>query len=79
MAFHDITVGDNNYYSAGTGYDLASGLGTPKADVVAEWLGQDVPAPTLLSPATGATLNTTTPDVRVGAGCGCDQLSGNSH
>ena len=38
--FHDVTTGDNSYndgqqtiagYSAGTGYDLATGLGTPKA------------------------------------------------
>ena len=49
MAFHDVVVGNNNYYSAGTGYDYASGLGTPHADAIAEWLGQDVPAPTLAS------------------------------
>ena len=61
MAFHDITVGNNNYYQAGPGYDLASGLGTPKADVVAEWLGQDVPAPTILSPSAGATLYASNP------------------
>ena len=61
MTFHDITVGNNNYYMAGTGYDLASGLGTPKADMLASWLGQDLPTPTLLSPAAGAFLNTTNP------------------
>jgi subtilase family serine protease len=61
MAFHDITVGDNNYYSAGTGYDWVTGLGTPKAEVIADWLGQNVPAPTLLAPAAGAFLNTTSP------------------
>ncbi|HLJ69274.1 MAG TPA: S53 family peptidase [Chloroflexota bacterium] len=27
--FHDITVGDNLYYRAGPGYDLATGLGSP--------------------------------------------------
>ncbi len=26
---HDITVGDNGYYPAGAGYDMASGVGTP--------------------------------------------------
>jgi kumamolisin len=30
-AFHDITSGNNLYYPATTGYDLASGLGTPDA------------------------------------------------
>ncbi len=62
-AFHDVVAGNNNYYSATTGYDYASGLGTPHADAIAEWLGQDVPAPTLVSPpssvltATSATFN----------------------
>jgi subtilase family serine protease len=28
-AYHDITSGNNLYYSAGTGYDVASGIGTP--------------------------------------------------
>ena len=62
-AFHDVVAGDNNYYAAATGYDYASGLGTPHADAIAEWLGQDVPAPTLVSPpssiltSTSATFN----------------------
>lgn len=29
--FHDVTVGTNLVYSAGAGYDLATGLGTPDA------------------------------------------------
>jgi kumamolisin len=29
--FHDVTVGDNLYYPATPGYDLATGLGTPDA------------------------------------------------
>ncbi len=29
-AFHDITSGSNGAYSAGVGYDLVTGLGTPK-------------------------------------------------
>jgi hypothetical protein len=63
MAFHDVVAGDNNYYYATTGYDWATGLGTPHADAIAEWLGQDVPAPTLSSPppsvltSTSATFN----------------------
>jgi len=28
-AFHDITIGDNGLYTAGPGYDLVTGLGTP--------------------------------------------------
>lgn len=31
VAFHDITVGNNRYYPAHVGYDLATGLGTPDA------------------------------------------------
>ncbi len=30
-AYHDITAGNNLFYAAGTGYDLASGIGTPDA------------------------------------------------
>jgi hypothetical protein len=35
--FHDITSG-NNGYAAGTGYDLVTGLGSPKADQVVTFL-----------------------------------------
>ncbi len=31
QAFHDITVGNNLYFPAGPGYDMATGLGTPDA------------------------------------------------
>ena len=30
--FHDVTTGANGRYGAGAGYDLVTGLGTPKAD-----------------------------------------------
>jgi len=30
FAFHDITLGTNNFYTAETGYDDATGLGSPK-------------------------------------------------
>jgi subtilase family serine protease len=63
MAFHDITVGNNNYYYAVPGYDMATGLGTPHADIVAEWLAENVPAPTPTSPADGASLTTSTPTI----------------
>jgi hypothetical protein len=36
--FHDITIGFNGY-NAGPGYDLISGLGSPKANLVAAGLG----------------------------------------
>jgi subtilase family serine protease len=32
--FHDITTGGNGKYSAGVGYDLVTGLGTPKANAL---------------------------------------------
>jgi hypothetical protein len=32
--FHDITQGNNFIYSAGPGYDLVTGLGTPKANLL---------------------------------------------
>ena len=32
--FHDITSGTNNHYSAGVGYDLVSGRGTPIANLL---------------------------------------------
>jgi methionine-rich copper-binding protein CopC len=32
--FHDITAGSNNGYSAGPGYDMVTGIGTPKANLL---------------------------------------------
>jgi len=32
--FHDVTVGNNGAYAAGPGYDLATGLGTPIANLL---------------------------------------------
>ncbi len=32
--FHDITQGNTGLYSAGVGYDLVSGIGSPKADLL---------------------------------------------
>ena len=47
-AFHDITVGNNSFagitgYSAGTGWDAATGLGTPDATGLAAALAQTTP------------------------------------
>ena len=38
--FHDIASGDNGY-SAGPGYDLVTGQGSPKADLIAKALSND--------------------------------------
>jgi hypothetical protein len=54
--FHDVTTG-NNGYSAGTGYDLVTGLGTPRANLVVTALA----SPTLSSAAVKtAAVHTTT-------------------
>jgi hypothetical protein len=48
--FHDITAGSNGAYSAGPGYDLVTGRGTPLADrVVAGLVGPDLNAPFLVA------------------------------
>jgi subtilase family serine protease len=49
-AFHDITAGNNSFggitgYSAATGWDAASGLGTPDAANLALALKQTTPTP----------------------------------
>ena len=63
--FHDITSGSNGTpnYTAGTGYDLVTGRGTPQANLIAQALaGNPAPPPTNNQPPTvttpaGATLN----------------------
>ncbi len=42
-AFYDITQGNNGYYSAGPGYDLVTGLGTPDVTSMALMLAK-IPA-----------------------------------
>jgi hypothetical protein len=39
--FNDVTTGSNRGYSAGAGYDLVTGRGTPKADQVTAYLARD--------------------------------------
>jgi autotransporter-associated beta strand protein/predicted outer membrane repeat protein len=51
-AFNDITTGSNGVYSARTGYDLVTGLGTPKVAL----LTADLAAPEIVS---GTTLTIT--------------------
>jgi hypothetical protein len=43
--FHDITLG-NNGYSAGAGYDLVTGLGSPVANLLIPWLVSGSPPAT---------------------------------
>jgi subtilase family serine protease len=62
-AFHDVTSGNNLYYPATTGYDLASGLGSPDVSNLAKDLvanskgGGGTPTPTPTgTPAPTSTL-----------------------
>jgi subtilase family serine protease len=51
QAFNDVTVGDNGRVSAGPGYDRVTGLGTPQANVLVQYLAGDISVP---EPATVA-------------------------
>jgi hypothetical protein len=64
--YHDITSGSNGGYSAGPGYDLVTGLGSPYANLIAPALidsgtgsGPTIttPASATPSPVTGTTTN----------------------
>ncbi|HET6328177.1 MAG TPA: hypothetical protein VFG04_26065 [Planctomycetaceae bacterium] len=58
--FHDITVGNNGTYSAGTGYDLVTGRGTPIANLVVPALaGYGTTAPSVSAPATASVAENT--------------------
>jgi hypothetical protein len=57
--FHDITSGSNGTYSAGTGYDLVTGRGTPYANLIASAL---IDAPTGSSGPGVATTAGATPN-----------------
>lgn len=64
-AFHDITAGNNLYYPAVTGYDLASGIGSPDVynmarDFVSLSIG-GTPTPTPTSTPTPSPTSTSTP------------------
>ena len=74
--FHDITSGDNGTYSAGTGYDMCTGLGSFKGDALADALvGGTTPPPSTdfgvsVSPSSGSVTAgaTATATVSVSAG-----------
>ncbi len=62
--FHDITSGSTQFYSAGVGYDLATGLGTPIANKLIPYLvnyqsgGSTVTAPAAPSGLTTLAVST---------------------
>jgi kumamolisin len=66
-AFHDITTGNNLNYPAVTGYDLASGIGSPDVyNMARDFLslsigGTPTPTPTSIPTPTPSPTSTTTP------------------
>lgn len=58
QAFNDITAGSNGYYSAQTGYDEVTGLGSPKAGFLAQYLAGNIfiPEPATMAIAMGAAV-----------------------
>lgn len=60
--FHDVTSGDNLYYPATPGYDLASGLGTPDVyNIARDIAGGGAPDPTPTPVPTVTPTNNPTP------------------
>jgi len=55
--FHDITQGSNGGYSASTGYDDCTGLGTLKGALAAATLAVSIPVTGVTVSPTGATLS----------------------
>lgn len=62
LPFHDVTSGNNSITqgsnqqtgnSAGIGYDLATGLGTPNAAFIAEGLSGNIATPAIINPVSG--------------------------
>jgi kumamolisin len=67
-AFHDITSGNNLHYQATTGYDMASGIGTPDVNNIAHDLalipgggGTPTPTPTSTPTPTPTSVPSPTP------------------
>lgn len=65
-AFHDVTAGNNLYYPATAGYDMASGLGSPDVanlakDLAASAGGGGTPTPTPTIPPGGSPTPTPSP------------------
>ena len=55
-AFNDITIGNNGAYSAGPGYDLCTGVGTPNVANLIAALNSGAPA-TITTQPTGASVS----------------------
>jgi subtilase family serine protease len=76
--FHDITTGSNGAYSAGNGYDLVTGRGSPQANLIVQGLvgtnstGQGptivTPASATPNPVTGTTTNLSVSATETGGG-----------
>jgi subtilase family serine protease len=45
QAFNDVTAGSNGRFSAGPGYDRATGLGSPQAGVLVQYLAGNISVP----------------------------------
>jgi len=64
-AFHDVTSGNNLHYAATTGYDMASGIGTPNVTNIAHDLASsgsgNTPSPTPTSVPSPTPTNPPTP------------------
>jgi hypothetical protein len=58
--FHDIVSGNNGGYSATTGYDEVTGIGTPIANLLIPYLAGGPQLPAWLAPSSNATWNSTT-------------------
>ncbi len=70
--FHDITTGSNGAYSAGPGYDLVTGRGTPIANLVVGGLvggstGNNGQPPTITTPAHVVSQTSTSASLSVSA------------
>jgi len=60
-AFTDILSGSNGAYSAGAGFDLVTGLGTPKWSTLLSWLGTFTLTAPAATQSTTVSLNTALP------------------
>ncbi len=59
--FHDVTSGSNGTYSAAPGYDLATGRGTPIANLlVPAFAGYGTTPPSISGPTSGALIENST-------------------
>ena len=62
-AFNDVTTGNNNGFSAVPGYDLATGLGTPKCGLIYDLVGGSTPPP---PPPGGAAVSVSATETMLG-------------